>query len=288
MTKDEIWEWMQRDLDGDLSAEEQQLLKSLLSKDPALQLMYSRLQTVSQQLEQLPPVTPSFSIVDSILPKLELAVAKPAAKSNRNVDVLPTLEVKRQTASQLPESKKWSRLTVWLARIGSTAVAACLLIGMMFMGNESKKEDVDPYQQGSQLPSPPVVDTPVQLGPPSPTPSTNPSPPITQVESKKTEKETTQSKKPKQKTTPPPVATKSPTPPPNAKPAASKPVTPPPPVMREEKPPVFPIGLEENSDKEDRHKHDDKEDDDKRDKDKSDKKKNDSKSSKEEKNEDKQ
>ncbi|TGU92939.1 hypothetical protein EN829_060405, partial [Mesorhizobium sp. M00.F.Ca.ET.186.01.1.1] len=71
MTNEEIWECMQRDLDGDLSVQEQQVLRNLIQKDADLQLMYNRLKTVSQKLEQLPPVVPSISIVDSILPRLE-------------------------------------------------------------------------------------------------------------------------------------------------------------------------------------------------------------------------
>ncbi|GEC92158.1 hypothetical protein [Brevibacillus brevis] len=100
MTNEEIFELMQRDLDGDLLESEQQLLHRLIQKDADLQLMYNRLKDVSQQLEHLPPVVPPFSIVDSILPKLESAAAKPAAvKSTVNEEILPTLEVKRETSS---------------------------------------------------------------------------------------------------------------------------------------------------------------------------------------------
>lgn len=54
MTNEEIFELMQRDLDGDLSESEQQLLHRLIQKDTDLQLMYNRLKDVSQQLEHLP------------------------------------------------------------------------------------------------------------------------------------------------------------------------------------------------------------------------------------------
>lgn len=255
MTNEEIWVWMQRDLDGDLSREEQQLLHSLVRKDSGLQLMYNRLKTVSQQLEQLPPVTPSFSIVDSILPKLESAAATAAARPSQHEEFLPTLEVKRH--SSLPsESKKWKRLTVLLARIGSTAVAACLLIGMVFMGSDAKKHELDPSQQGAQMS--PAVEKPALIGPPVPPPSTNPSPLITSVEEKQSQNGKTQAKKTQAKTTSKP-GKKTPAAKPSSKPAKTKHAVPPTPAMKEEKPPAFPIGLEENPDKDDKHREKDDE-----------------------------
>lgn len=301
MTNTEIWEWMQRDLDGDLSHEEQRALFALLEKDTDLQQKYNRLKSVSLQLEQLPPVVPSISIVDSILPNLESAVATPAAKADLNMGVLPTLEVKSKPASP-SESRKWKNKTVWFARIGSTAVAACLLIGVMIIGKEAN-EQVDPGTQGSIV-APPAVEPPAFIGPPAPQPSTNPTPIPEQGEEPPVQEETKQPPKQQKKNQPPskPV-TKAPEPPPAqvSKPVDSVPVmVPPKPVPREPKPPAFPFGLEEKSDddkrkkssvkeegkekekqKEDREKKDDDRDDDRDDDDDDDKEMDKKKSSRE-------
>lgn len=260
MTNEEVWEWMQRDLDGDLSVEEQQTLQALIRKDADLQLMYNRLKNVSQQLEQLPLVVPSFSIVDSILPRLESAAATPAAKaSSLNEESLPTLEVKRNSSSP-SVTKKWKRMKVWLTSIGSTAVAACLLIGLMVPGNDGKNVEPDAYHQGAE-PEPQETGNAALVGPPAPTPSTNPSPSNTQEEDKGKQQQQKQQKQqvtpsnnqgtkkaPKQVQKEPAskAATNSATKPPTNRP------TPPKPVVKEEKPPAFPFGLEEKSDKEDK------------------------------------
>ncbi|MED4754148.1 hypothetical protein [Brevibacillus choshinensis] len=255
MTNEEIWEWMQRDLDGDLSLVEQDALYNIIRKDSDLQLKYNRLKTVSQQLEQLPPVVPSFSIVDSILPRLESAAAVPAASFAMNEEILPTLEVKRNVSSP-SETKKWKRMKVWLASIGSTAVAACLLIGIMFAGSDGKKNEIDPYQQGSDNVTPATTEKPALVGPPPPTPSTNPStsnPPEEEkkVQSSSANKQTTKKvSKPNNNHS----VTK-----PVTKPAATTPAVPPKPVIKDPKPPAFPFGLEENSDKDDKKDARDKE-----------------------------
>ncbi|MED4585652.1 hypothetical protein P9578_23045 [Brevibacillus choshinensis] len=255
MTNEEIWEWMQRDLDGDLSLVEQDALYNIIRKDSDLQLKYNRLKTVSQQLEQLPPVVPSFSIVDSILPRLESAAAVPAASFAMNEEILPTLEVKRNVSSP-SETKKWKRMKVWLASIGSTAVAACLLIGIMFAGSDGKKNEIDPYQQGSDNVTPATTEKPALVGPPPPTPSTNPStsnPPEEEkkVQSSSANKQTTKKvSKPNNNHS----VTK-----PVTNPAATTPAVPPKPVIKDPKPPAFPFGLEENSDKDDKKDARDKE-----------------------------
>ncbi|MFG0213690.1 anti-sigma factor family protein [Brevibacillus porteri] len=260
MTNEEIFELMQRDLDGDLLESEQQLLQRLIQKDAELQLMYNRLKDVSQQLEHLPPVVPPFSIVDSILPKLESAAAKPVAvKSTVNEDILPTLEVKRESSS-LPESKKWKRMKVWMASLGSTAVAASLLVGMLFSGGDGKKNEVDSFQNGTDM-TPAVVEQPKIPDDPTP-PSNNPISSNSKEEEDKTKKSTgaatqTKSKKPPAKNvhkqTPPPKKT-NPTPPP-------KKAVPPTPVMTEDQPTGWPIGLDENPDREDKEPANDDKDD---------------------------
>ncbi|WP_127579772.1 zf-HC2 domain-containing protein [Paenibacillus koleovorans] len=71
MTCQEAVEWMQRDLDHDLSDSERQALVSHMSRCPDCAEMFTRLQQLSLELAQLPKVTPPYSLVDAILPRLE-------------------------------------------------------------------------------------------------------------------------------------------------------------------------------------------------------------------------
>lgn len=71
MTCQEMMELMQRDLDQDLTAGEQQIMLDHLDQCPDCADLYTRLQLLSDELAQLPRVTPPYSIVDAILPQLE-------------------------------------------------------------------------------------------------------------------------------------------------------------------------------------------------------------------------
>lgn len=67
----EAVEWMHRYLDGDLNEEEVTLLKEHLRSCEDCAGAYDVLKRLSDNLYQLPDVTPKFSIVDSILPRLD-------------------------------------------------------------------------------------------------------------------------------------------------------------------------------------------------------------------------
>jgi negative regulator of sigma E activity len=163
MTNEHIWELMQRDLDGDLSPDEQLLLHSSIKTDPDLQLMYGRLKKVSDQLEQLPPVTPAFSIVDSILPQLDAISREPVATAE--AVELPRLEVKKE--APVPGNRKWKKLPVWMARAGSGVAAACLLLGLFFMVNGPARNESDTMTQGAEA-TPAVKEQPDVATPPVP------------------------------------------------------------------------------------------------------------------------
>lgn len=79
MNCDEVMEAMQRDLDGDLTAEERQRMQIHLLNCPDCVSLYERLRRLSSQLENLPKVEPPFSLVDALLPRLE-AMPLPTAK----------------------------------------------------------------------------------------------------------------------------------------------------------------------------------------------------------------
>lgn len=130
MIKEMEMDLVQRDLDGDLTLAEKERLRILLAKNPELQLMHDRLQKVSRQLADLPPVTPAFNLVDSILPMLQSDLAKPVpAMPNLEREELPTLEWKPR---EEPVAKK-PLIPAWFTKVGSGVAAACLLFGLFFL-----------------------------------------------------------------------------------------------------------------------------------------------------------
>lgn len=71
MTCEEVMEYMQRQLDGDLNGDEQKKLNDHLANCPECARMMDRLMRIDQDLANLPKVVPAYSLVDAILPRLE-------------------------------------------------------------------------------------------------------------------------------------------------------------------------------------------------------------------------
>ncbi|GIP25081.1 hypothetical protein J23TS9_02110 [Paenibacillus sp. J23TS9] len=67
----EVVEWMHRYLDYDLSEEETVQLYEHLKQCPECTDTFRMLKSLSRDLEDLPKVTPKFSIVDAIMPQLD-------------------------------------------------------------------------------------------------------------------------------------------------------------------------------------------------------------------------
>lgn len=204
-------ELLHRDLDGDLTREEMESLQIMLAKNPELQLVHARLQKVSRQLADLPPVTPAFSLVDSILPVLEKekVKAKPApVQVASEKQELPVLVWKAQEQ----EALKPRRIPLWFTKVGSSIAAACLVFGLLFL---MKGAVVD---KGPASPTGGNAENPVSTPKESPDPGTKP-PTVTQVQPVPPEKATqpantkpkqTQAKPKKTQATKPPAVTKPP------------------------------------------------------------------------------
>ncbi|WP_028561693.1 anti-sigma factor family protein [Paenibacillus pinihumi] len=71
MTCQEVMDYMQRQLDGDLDERETEILMSHTRNCPDCAEMQERLSRLSSELENLPKVTPAYSLVDAIMPRLE-------------------------------------------------------------------------------------------------------------------------------------------------------------------------------------------------------------------------
>jgi hypothetical protein len=101
MTNQEVNEFMQRFLDDDLNEEELESLMEHMRQSPSSAALFERLQRLDSELESLPKVIPPMSIVDSILPRLELAglIDHPPVTSTTSSDELPNrvVPMKRRT-----------------------------------------------------------------------------------------------------------------------------------------------------------------------------------------------
>lgn len=127
MSCDEVMDAMNRELDGDLTAEERQRMQHHLLNCPRCVLLYERLRRLSSQLESLPKVQPPYSVVDALLPRLEQMPLPTARKVRR-----------RRMA--------WRRLILWTG--GSVAVA---LLGVMAVVAEIHEGQLSAPQDGVVL-----------------------------------------------------------------------------------------------------------------------------------------
>jgi hypothetical protein len=115
---------MQRSLDHDLTEAEQQVMVSHFHRCPACSSFFERLQMVSEELEALPPVTPPYSIVNSIMGRL--AYPDPIPADNEHA------VEKEKFLSPVPVEKEKRRFRpVWFV-YGGTAAAALLLGAFLY------------------------------------------------------------------------------------------------------------------------------------------------------------
>lgn len=117
MTCQEVVEFMQRDLDQDLTKEEVNQLHAHLHECAECADVYYKLTELSNDLSQLPKVNPPYSIVDHIMPQIE--------------------QLERQgeaNASNVAEMSWGKRITRSLTTrtFGSLAAAAILLLVIVF------------------------------------------------------------------------------------------------------------------------------------------------------------
>jgi hypothetical protein len=119
-----MMEWMQRFVDEDLTQTEQEVLMKHVTQCPECAASFERLQLLSAELAHLHKITPPYSIVDSILPKLmELDAQQAAIKAA----VLPTT--------------KHGKKAIFSWKIGAGFVAAAIffsLIAVNLMPNTNK------------------------------------------------------------------------------------------------------------------------------------------------------
>jgi hypothetical protein len=125
----EVMELMQRYVDGDLNQQETSLMQDHTAQCPDCAAMLVRLQKLSSELEQLPRVSPRFSIVDSILPELERLHAAGATAGESEPSV---------QASASPASTRSARPARNVFRKISGVVAAGVIVGLLLFSQPDK------------------------------------------------------------------------------------------------------------------------------------------------------
>ncbi|SFB34474.1 hypothetical protein SAMN05216312_106125 [Cohnella sp. OV330] len=127
MNREEGMELVQRSIDGDLNEEESSRLQLYLQNYPECAALLERLTRLSEELTQLPHVTPKYSLVDAILPQLERIVPEPAPA----VGQAPAAEAAYETRTRRTGSRK-SMYRGLAAVVAAGVVAGILLIAQPF------------------------------------------------------------------------------------------------------------------------------------------------------------
>ncbi|CAM2833738.1 zf-HC2 domain-containing protein [Paenibacillus sediminis] len=137
MNCQEVVEWMHRYIDHDLSEEETAQMFEHFRHCKDCTALFSRLNRLSTELEQLSDVTPRYSLVDAILPQLD-AIDK-ARQEEASTAGLPEAV---RPYSELDRSHVNKRTTSWRSRINGRAiagvVAAAIVLGVFINNYEPK------------------------------------------------------------------------------------------------------------------------------------------------------
>lgn len=114
MNCQEVMELIQRHVDHDLNERETSLMHDHVGQCPDCKALLNRLVLLSQGLEQLPRVEPPYSLVDALLPKLNMHESAESPEAEATTPKAPSS--RRRTVSR----------RTWLMRISSVA-AVCAI-----------------------------------------------------------------------------------------------------------------------------------------------------------------
>ncbi len=149
----EVIELMQRYLDRDLDETEYGRMLQHLQQCPDCTELFERLVNLSNELESLPKVTPPFSLVDAILPKLEQLEAAGAVqdtayaasdKIQRETEALRA-RAAAEPAIDRPTWGSWRKnVREWISfPVFGGVVAAGLVVGFFIFHNQQSNPGAD-------------------------------------------------------------------------------------------------------------------------------------------------
>ncbi|WP_433745603.1 anti-sigma factor family protein [Paenibacillus amylolyticus] len=135
MKCEEVVEWMHRYLDHDLGEAETAQMLQHVAKCPECAENFSLLRALSRELEELPQVSPRFSLVDAIMPQLDAIdeARKEQSSTIQEMNPVPATFENLQRSSERKTKQKW--LNSMAGRMSMGAAAAAVILGFAIWGN---------------------------------------------------------------------------------------------------------------------------------------------------------
>ncbi|MEC0183227.1 anti-sigma factor [Paenibacillus peoriae] len=134
--EEEVMDWMQRYVDHELGEEETSQLMNHIATCPDCAEKFHILQTLSRELEELPAVSPAFSLVDSIMPQLD------AIDRAREEQGSALQEMQPVAVDPGPGPRQRTQPTPWWNRVGGRAAmgvaAAAVVLGIVVFNFQPK------------------------------------------------------------------------------------------------------------------------------------------------------
>ena len=139
MKCEEVVEWMHRYLDHDLGDAETAQMLQHVAQCPECAENFSLLRALSRELEDLPQMTPKFSLVDAIMPQLDAIdeARREQSSTIQEMSPVPAAFENLQRSSERKPKQKW--LNSMMGRMSMGAAAAAVVLGVAIWGYEPEK-----------------------------------------------------------------------------------------------------------------------------------------------------
>lgn len=154
MNCQEVIDLMQRQLDNDLDENEYEVLMNHTRHCPDCSAMFDRLQMLSSELAGLPKAVPSYSLVDAILPQLELIEMQERKETETTVlaadESREALPARRSSAT-----RRWPSMRMMGGVVAAAIVAGLFIVsynsgfGPSLSGNGSANSSANEATEGS-------------------------------------------------------------------------------------------------------------------------------------------
>lgn len=137
MKCEEVVEWMHRYLDHDLGEAETAQMLQHVAKCPECAENFSLLRALSRELEELPQVSPKFSLVDAIMPQLDAIdeARKEQSSTIQEMNPVPAAFENLQRSSERKTKQKW--LNSMAGRMSMGAAGRGSYIGIRHLGKSA-------------------------------------------------------------------------------------------------------------------------------------------------------
>ncbi|PQP85260.1 hypothetical protein C0Q44_12465 [Paenibacillus sp. PCH8] len=166
MKCEEVVEWMHRYLDHDLGEAETAQMLQHVAQCPECAENFSLLRALSRELEDLPQVSPKFSLVDAIMPQLDAIdeARREQSSTIQEMTPVPAAFENLQRSSERKTKQKW--LNSMAGRMSMGATAAAVVLGFAIWGYQPEQiENADTFmtRSGSSQESGSVEQNPLSL-----------------------------------------------------------------------------------------------------------------------------